>query len=112
LFVNPLRAIVSDDILVAIFSNLDSIICCNQEFLAGLLRIFPRGERSIDSDAVIGAEFTKMAEYFKMYKVYCSNQQKSLDTIDQQCRKSMRFRERLQVWHNPSTDHLLLVLIA
>jgi len=38
-----------------------------------------------------------MAEYFKMYKIYCANQQTSLSTVDEQSRKSARFRECLQV---------------
>lgn len=101
-FIFPLRAmkLVADNVLYNIFSNAEVLIGTNQEFLKGLDEVFPDGVESITADASVGHVFTNMADYFKMYKVYCANQQASLNAVEDQKKKNQKFKHYLEVCHS------------
>ena len=53
-----------------------------------------------NEEVSIGACFTLLADYFKMYKVYCSNQSTSLTTVDTQTKKNPQFKKNLDICHS------------
>jgi len=93
---------VPDNVLYNVFSNAEVLIGCNKEFMKGLELAFPNGVDSITAESRIGQEFTKMGDYFKMYKVYCSNQQTALNTVEEWKKKHKEFKNYLDVCHSDS----------
>lgn len=91
-------ASVDDKALYAIFSNVEVFIHFNKEMLLRLEKIVedtPPGQ-----DEVIGFVFTQLADYFKMYKVYCANQGTSLSTVETMSKKNAQFKKILDVCHS------------
>jgi len=100
-FIIPLRAmeLVSDQVIYAIFSNVEVLLGCNKEMAKELEKATNNGTK--DGDQVqVGQCFTKLADYFKMYKVYSANQQVSLTTVEQQSKKNSRFKSYVDVCHS------------
>jgi len=97
-FIFPLRAmqILDEHNLKNIFSNVEVLINCNKEMLDQL-------EKAIQSnqgdDTKIGHVFTQLADYFKMYKGFCANQQTSLATVELLTKKNSQFKKKLDVCH-------------
>lgn len=96
-FIFPLRAMqtVPESTLYSIFSNVEVLVGCNQEMLRGL---GDKMEGKEGVDVTIGEVFTKLADYFKMYKVFCANQTTSLTTVEQ-LKKNPQFKKNLDVCH-------------
>lgn len=100
-FIIPLRAmeLVSDQVIYAIFSNVEVLLGCNKEMVKEMDEATNGGTK--DGDEVqVGQCFTKLADYFKMYKVYSANQQVSLTTVEQQSKKNARFKSYVDVCHS------------
>jgi len=77
-----------------IFSNLETITVMNSQVLSDLeIRV---QLQSKDSTQSVGDIFQHMGDYFKMYKVYCSNQEISLATIDSLRGENNSFKSFLQ----------------
>eukprot|EP00339_Tiarina_fusa_P014402 CAMPEP_0117009036 /NCGR_PEP_ID=MMETSP0472-20121206/8327_1 /TAXON_ID=693140 ORGANISM="Tiarina fusus, Strain LIS" /NCGR_SAMPLE_ID=MMETSP0472 /ASSEMBLY_ACC=CAM_ASM_000603 /LENGTH=436 /DNA_ID=CAMNT_0004711225 /DNA_START=18 /DNA_END=1329 /DNA_ORIENTATION=+ len=98
-FIFPLRTmeIASEQVLYSIFSNVEVLIHCNKEMLKALEEVI--GDKT-GGNVQIGGVFTKLADYFKMYKVFCANQQQSLAAVDLQCKKNPQFKKNLDVCHS------------
>mmetsp|Transcript_32457 Transcript_32457/g.55527 ORF Transcript_32457/g.55527 Transcript_32457/m.55527 type:complete len:564 (+) Transcript_32457:74-1765(+) len=98
-FIFPLRTmkIATEQVLYNIFSNLEVLIHCNEEMLKELEQVI---DAKTGAEVQIGEVFTKLADYFKMYKVYCANQQNSLTTVEQQTKKNSEFKKNLDVCHS------------
>jgi len=98
IFIIPMRLqkIVGEDIIFAIFSNVEVIIGCNRQFYKDLEACMANAN---GGEVLIGAAFTKIAEFFKMYTMYCSNQANALQTIEEVKKKDKKFRECLEICH-------------
>lgn len=98
-FIFPLRTmqVVTEQVLYSIFSNLEVLINCNKEMLKELEIVM---DAKTGGDVEIGEVFTKLADYFKMYKVFCANQQNSLGAVDQQIKKNPEFKKNLDICHS------------
>lgn len=101
-FIFPLRTmgIIDEQELKQIFSNVEVLIHCNKEMLKQLESVI--GDNSngkFDGDIQIGEIFTKLSDYFKMYKVFCANQQNSLSSVDTYAKKNAKFKKNLEVCH-------------
>jgi len=99
-FIFPMRTmeVLNEQALYAIFSNLEVLINCNKEMLKELEQVM--STQSVEGgDVHLGDVFTKLADYFKMYKVFCANQQNSLTSVDQQTKKNPQFKKNLDICH-------------
>jgi len=96
-FIFPLRtmSVLDEQKEKQIFSNVEVLLGCNMEMLNGLESVM-----SGNSSITIGDVFTQLAEYFKMYKVYCANQQTSITTVDMLMKKNQQFKRNLEVCHS------------
>lgn len=99
-FIIPLRTleVVSEQVIYAIFSNVEVLINCNKEMVNELEVATDNGNKWGD-EVQIGPIFTKLADYFKMYKVYSANQQTSLTTLEEQSKKNSQFKHYLEICH-------------
>lgn len=98
-FIFPLRTmqVLTEQAIYSIFSNLEVLINCNKTMLSELEKII---DATTGAEVEIGEVFTKLADYFKMYKVYCANQQTSLAAVDQHLKKNANFKKNLDVCHS------------
>jgi len=98
-FIFPMRtmAILDENHLYKIFSNVEVLINTNVEMLAQLEKQMETTQTG--DDVLIGTVFTQLADYFKMYKVYCANQQTSLNTVETLIKKHTQFKKKLDVCH-------------
>mmetsp|Transcript_124780 Transcript_124780/g.186397 ORF Transcript_124780/g.186397 Transcript_124780/m.186397 type:complete len:518 (-) Transcript_124780:63-1616(-) len=98
-FIFPLRAmaILDDKSLYNVFSNVEVLINCNKEMLTQLEGTIQT--TNVGDDVTIGSVFTALADYFKMYKVFCANQQTSLTTVEFLIKKHPQFKKKLDVCH-------------
>eukprot|EP01114_Cavostelium_apophysatum_P005323 TRINITY_DN1615_c1_g2_i1.p1 TRINITY_DN1615_c1_g2~~TRINITY_DN1615_c1_g2_i1.p1 ORF type:complete len:637 (-),score=180.86 TRINITY_DN1615_c1_g2_i1:36-1946(-) len=92
-FLNPLKSanLIPKDSVGAIFSNVELLVGVNRVLCEDL----EEQARKYGGDK-IGSSFIKLADYLKMYSVYCSNQKVSLDTIEMWSTKKPQFKELLQ----------------
>uniref|UniRef100_A0A7S4M713 DH domain-containing protein n=1 Tax=Vannella robusta TaxID=1487602 RepID=A0A7S4M713_9EUKA len=98
-FIFPMRAmaILDDKSLYNVFSNVEVLINCNKEMLTQLENTIQT--TNAGDDVTIGDVFTQLADYFKMYKVFCANQQTSLTTVELLIKKHPQFKKKLEVCH-------------
>ena len=72
-----------------IFSNIEQVLGVNRALLEAL-----EEDHSI---ANVAAAFSKMAEYLKVYSIYCSNQDTALRLVEEQEKKLPKFAKWLKV---------------
>jgi len=98
IFLLPLRIqnVIPEGVLFSIFSNVEVIVGCNKQFYKDLEECMAKAG---EGEVLIGAAFTKIAEFFKMYTMYCSNQANALQTIEDTKKKDKKFRECLDICH-------------
>jgi hypothetical protein len=58
--------------------------------------------RCTTTGILIDTHYYSKADYFKMYKVYCANQQASLNTVEEQKKRNPQFKHYLEVCHTDS----------
>lgn len=97
-FIFPMRTmqILDENNLKRIFSNVEVLIACNQEMLIQLEKAIQTNQ---GDDIQIGHVFTQLADYFKMYKGFCANQQTSLTTVELLTKKNSQFKKKLDICH-------------
>lgn len=96
LFMTPLRMsnILNDADINTIFSNMQLLLGVNMEFNQNLSKKV--SELSTPSANIpIGDVFAKLADYFKMYTIYCSNHPTAVDTKIKLAKKNSNFRKFL-----------------
>jgi hypothetical protein len=91
-------AVLEEKVLYSIFSNLEVLINCNKEMLIQLEKIIT--ETPAGDDVTIGHAFTGLADYFKMYKVFCANQSTSLSTVETCAKKNPTFKKNMDICHS------------
>jgi len=81
LFLQPLRErqIITPAESNLLFANIEVLLMLNRVVLKGLQKRMAVGSQII----VIGDIFQKMAEYFKMYTVYCANHDKTVQIFNE-----------------------------
>eukprot|EP01090_Pellita_catalonica_P021835 TRINITY_DN827_c0_g1_i3.p2 TRINITY_DN827_c0_g1~~TRINITY_DN827_c0_g1_i3.p2 ORF type:complete len:424 (-),score=94.27 TRINITY_DN827_c0_g1_i3:2221-3492(-) len=77
MYIKPLRQkkLISPEAMREVFSNVESILGVNKE----LLRNFIAGNNT--NGAQVGDSFLQMADFLKMYSVYCSNQNAAMTAV-------------------------------
>jgi len=94
LYITPLRVknILSDLYIGIIFSNWELLANVNQQ----LLRDLERGMRQSHITQNVGKIFLVMADYLKMYKVYCASHTNSVTTLEQLISSYPKFKAFVQ----------------
>eukprot|EP01102_Stenamoeba_stenopodia_P006579 TRINITY_DN1814_c0_g2_i2.p1 TRINITY_DN1814_c0_g2~~TRINITY_DN1814_c0_g2_i2.p1 ORF type:complete len:586 (+),score=123.34 TRINITY_DN1814_c0_g2_i2:84-1841(+) len=83
LYLKPMREkkILESRALATLFSNIEMLYNLNKQFLSEFKK---RLRASLYSNMVhFGDIFKRMADYFKMYTVYCANQQDAVKTLEE-----------------------------
>jgi hypothetical protein len=92
-FMEPLIAqqIITAQDVTLVFSNIQILVGVNEEVLKQLksMHKLPAAEQQA------GTVFLKLADYFKMYTVYCYNQSEAVKRVDQVKRENPKFNKFL-----------------
>jgi RhoGEF domain len=110
-FKEPLQAekLLEPSDIVDVFSNVSVLITINKELLTDLEKERHRS-RVEQRRMKVAPTFLQLADFLKMYSVYCNNQAHAFATVEALQRRSKRFREFLETAMSvPQTKGLSLL---
>ena len=81
LYIKPLQAnkLLSDQDMTLIFSDIETIVNVNKQ----VLRDIEKRMRQSKKIQIVGDLFMRMADFFKMYRTFCSVQGEALSRINE-----------------------------
>jgi len=96
-FKEPLQAenILEPSEIVDVFSNVNVLIKINKELLADLEKERHRSSTE-ERLMMVAPTFLQLADFLKMYSIYCNNQSHAFSAVETLQRRNRRFREFLQ----------------